>query len=136
MTDRSVPITLDKLRHLRYSFNDLADLQAANPSIFEADMGAFSTIRTFLWAGLKWEDPELQPYPRGERLVGDIVEEWIAAGNGTHTDIGNKITEAMKISVTVTAIEKRLDEKKKAAQGAGATPSKNSLATGSLPVSG
>ena len=38
MTDRSVPIQLDKLRHLRFTFNDIADMQAASPGIFDKDL--------------------------------------------------------------------------------------------------
>jgi hypothetical protein len=61
MTDRSVPIQLDKLRHLRFTFNDIADMQAASPGIFDKDLTDFSVVRTYLWGGLRHEDKNLQP---------------------------------------------------------------------------
>jgi hypothetical protein len=131
VTDRSVPIQLDRLRHIRFTFNDLADMQAVSPSIFEKEMGNFSTIRTFLWAGLKHEDPLLQPYPAGERRTGEIIETWLADGKGTITDLVKVCTEAMRTSASISSITKKTEQETPAAIVEGATPPKNSQETGS-----
>jgi hypothetical protein len=128
MTDRSVPIQLDKLRHIRYTFNDIADMQAVSPLIFEKEMGDFSVIRTFLWAGLRHEDPEIAPYPEGERKVGEIIEELLVSEKVTIPDLVNTCTKAMNTSATIKSILKKKEQVKPAEGGA---PSKNSQETGS-----
>ena len=127
MTDRSVPIQLDKLRHIRFTFNDIADMQAVSPHIFEQEMANFSTIRTFLWAGLRHEDPQLQPHPAGERRVGEIIETWLDEGKGTVPDLIRKCTEAMRVSSAISSIAKKEETK----PDDGSTPSKNLQETGS-----
>ena len=129
MTDRSVPIQLDKLRHLRFTFNDIADMQAVSPLIFEKEMGDFSVIRTFLWAGLRHEDPELASYPVGERKVGEIIEELLVSEKVTIPDLVTACTKAMNTSATIKSILKKKEQR---AQDAGGPPSKNSQETGSL----
>lgn len=57
---KSVPIELDRTRHLRYDVNAIADLETELGSglseIFDEKNVGISTIRAVLWAGLKWED--------------------------------------------------------------------------------
>jgi hypothetical protein len=132
VTDRSVPIQLDKLRHIRFTFNDLADMQVVSPTIFEKDLGDLSTIRMFLWAGLKHEDPLLQPYPAGERKIGEIIETWLDEGTGTIPDLVKKCTEAMRISSSISSITKKPEQ---IMPDEGVIPSKNLQETGSPPSS-
>lgn len=129
MTDRSVPIMLDRLRHLRFRFNDIADMQAVSPLIFEKEMGDFSVVRTFLWGGLRHEDPELQPYPAGEQKLGEIIEDLLESEKTTIPDLVIACTKAMNTSATIKSILKKKEQQ--AATAAGGPPSKNSQETGS-----
>jgi hypothetical protein len=128
VTDRSVPIQLDKLRHLRFTFNDIADMQAVSPHIFEKEMGDFSVIRTFLWAGLRHEDQELAAYPAGEQKIGEIVEGLLESEKVTAPDLVEACTKAMNTSATIKSI---LKKKKQKTEAAGGAPSKNLQETGS-----
>ena len=130
MTDRSIPIQLDRLRHIRFTFNDLADLQAVSPLIFQKDMGDFSVIRNFLWAGLRHENPQLQPYPAGALRLGEIIETWLETDQGTMSDLISKCTEAMNASLTIKSLLKKKGEQETPVEG---DPSKNLQETGSLP---
>ena len=129
MTDRSVPIQLDKLRHLRFTFNDIADMQAVSPLIFEKEMGDFSVVRTFLWAGLRHEDPSLASYPEGERKVGEIIEELLVSEKTSIPDLVTACTKAMNTSATIASILKKKEQRAQAT--AGGPPSKNLQETGS-----
>lgn len=83
MTDRSVTIKLDRVRHLRYSFNDIADiedtLEMYFPKVAQAPV-SFKIVRALLWGGLKWEDKSLRPNPAGLVIVGTIIQDWIENG--------------------------------------------------------
>jgi hypothetical protein len=124
---------LDRLRHLRFTFNDIADMQAVSPLIFEKGMGDFSVIRTFLWGGLRHEDPELQPYPAGEQKLGEIIEELLESEKTTIPDLASACTKAMNASTTIKSILKKKEqrEKEQRATAAGGAPSKNLQETGS-----
>jgi hypothetical protein len=83
MTDRSIPIELDKVRHLRYTFNDIADIEDALDMYFPDIIAAgfsFKITRALLWGGLKGEDKSLRQRPAGLLKVGEIIEEWIKEG--------------------------------------------------------
>lgn len=70
--DKSIPIQLDKKRHLKFDLNAFVELEEKFGSIgaaFEAlEKGSIKGVRTLLWAGLVHEDPELT-----ERDVGALV---------------------------------------------------------------
>jgi hypothetical protein len=89
MTDRSVTITLDRVRHLRYSFNDIADIEDALgmyfPDVAQAKV-SFKILRALLWGGLKWEDKVLRQNPAGLVTIGNILQEWIEKG-GSKDDL-------------------------------------------------
>ena len=89
---RSVPVKLDRLRHLKFSFNALADLQDADPLIFTKDVGSLPVIRRYLWAGLKHEDPTLT-----EEKIGDILDSWLENG-GDIVELPGKVGEAIASS--------------------------------------
>jgi hypothetical protein len=130
MTDRSVPIQLDKLRHLRFQFNDIADMQAVSPGIFDKDLTDFSAVRTYLWGGLRHEDKDLQPWPAGEKKIGEIVEALLDEEQVTVADIVRKCNEAMAVSTTMTSVRKSNAERKKTAErekteGEAGAPTKN-----------
>jgi len=93
MTSRSVPVKLDRPRHLKFSFNALADLQDADLMIFTKDVGSLPVIRRYLWAGLKHEDPTLT-----EERIGDILESWMEKG-GDILELAAKVGEAAEGSV-------------------------------------
>lgn len=124
MTDRSDPIQLDKLRHLRFTFNDIADMQAVSPGIFDKDLTDFSVVRTYLWGGLRHEDKDLQPWPAGEKKIGEIIETLLDEERITVADIVRKCNEAMAASMTMTSIRKSNAERKKT-EGEAGTPGKN-----------
>ncbi|MZP28686.1 hypothetical protein GTO91_03000 [Heliobacterium undosum] len=67
-----VDIDLDKPRRLRYTLNALAEIEdklgLTVTELGEANLG-LKAIRTFLWAGLIHEAPELT-----EKAVGDWVD--------------------------------------------------------------
>lgn len=100
MTDRSVTIELDKVRHLRYSFNDIADIEDALgmyfPEIVEAK-GSFKIVRALVWGGLKWEDKTLRSNPAGIEKTGEVIETWIGKG-GTLKDLYEKCAEGIMVS--------------------------------------
>jgi hypothetical protein len=88
----AVPIELDKLRHIRYRFNDIADMQAIMPDVFKRDIAQLPTLRLFLWAGLKHEDPALTT-----TAVGELIEEYLEKG-GRIPDLADSVTKAMEES--------------------------------------
>ena len=64
---------LDKERHIRFDLNAFAELEEATgktltDSIDDIGKGSLKTVRTVLWAGLAWEDPELTP-----QMVGSYI---------------------------------------------------------------
>lgn len=86
---KTVPITLQdgKERHLRFTLNALAELEERYGSVEEAFKkveggNSIVALRTVIWAGLVWEDPELT-----EQMVGNLIdlgymEEMITALGG------------------------------------------------------
>ena len=70
---KSVPVMLDKERHIRFDLNAFAELEEVTgktltDSIDDIGKGSLKTVRTVLWAGLVWEDPELTPV-----MVGSFI---------------------------------------------------------------
>jgi hypothetical protein len=100
MTDRSVTIELDRVRHLRYTFNDIADIEDALgmyfPDIVQAGF-SFKITRALLWGGLKWEDKTLRTNPAGLLNTGDLINEWTNNG-GNLSDLYNKCGEGLIVS--------------------------------------
>ena len=93
------PITLDKVRHLRYSANAVADLEELLGEGFASLLSDQKNVgirhaRAFLWAGLKHEDRKLQT-PRGIEEAGRLVEVWYENGGNLDT-LYIKIFEALK----------------------------------------
>jgi hypothetical protein len=124
VTERSVPITLDRLRHLRFTFNDIADMQAVSPGIFDKDLTDFSVVRTYLWAGLRHEDKSLEQWPAGEKKIGEILETLLEEEKIVIAEVVRKCNEAMEVSLTMTSIRKSNAERK-VAKGEAGTPTKN-----------
>jgi hypothetical protein len=70
----SITLLDGKERHLRFTLNALAELELRYGSIEEAfnkleSGGSVIALRTILWAGLVWEDPDLT-----EKGVGDLID--------------------------------------------------------------
>ena len=87
---KSVPVMLDKERHIRFDLNAFAELEEATgntltDSIDDIGKGSLKTVRTVLWAGLVWEDPDLTP-----QMVGACI--------GMH-NLG-EVTEALTQAIT------------------------------------
>jgi len=81
-----VDIELDKARKLRYNLNALAELEdklGTSLSDLDEDKMGVKQIRTFLWAGLIHEDPEITEQEVGEMVDFENMEY-----------INEKITEA------------------------------------------
>ena len=82
--EKSIPITLDKKRHVRFGYNQLCQLEDVGIPIADlgeimADSGrTFTNIRTLLWVGLLHEDPTLTLEAVGEMIdtskIGEIGE--------------------------------------------------------------
>ena len=91
MGEEMIPITLDKVRHLRFTPNAIADAETAMGKSLLAIVaeGGVRATRAFLWAGLKWED-------RGLTLekVGILMEKWME--NNPYSDLELKIVEALR----------------------------------------
>ena len=74
MSERSfVEVELGgKTRLLKYDFNAICDIEErfgkGVAAIFSEQSVGFNTIRLFLWAGLKWKLPGLQPQQVGQWL--------------------------------------------------------------------
>lgn len=100
MTDRSVPIKLDRVRHLRYSFNDIADIEDALgvyfPEVAQAPV-SFRILRVLLWGGLKWEDKALRQNPAGLVATGNILQDWIDNG-GSMKEVYAKCSEGIALA--------------------------------------
>lgn len=100
MTERSVAISLDKTRHLRYSFNDIADIEDALGMYFPDVVTAgfsFRITRALLWGGIKWEDKSLRSNPAGLLATGDIIQAWVEKG-GKLDVLYNKCGEGLVAS--------------------------------------
>ena len=61
-----------KTRLMKYDFNAICDIEEkfgkGVAAIFTDQQVGFNTIRLFLWAGLKWKLPGLQPQQVGQWL--------------------------------------------------------------------
>jgi hypothetical protein len=93
-----VPIQIDKLRHLRFSANDLADIEEVMGGetigeLLNRNRG-IRLARAMLWAGLRHEDPALVPSRIGIPAAGNLIEIWFKNG-GTIAGLFEKIDEAM-----------------------------------------
>jgi hypothetical protein len=81
---KSVPITLDRERHLRLDLNAIVEFeQAAGISIIKIDFTALpmAHLRALLWACLLGEDPALTQQQVGEMIhVGNMAEMSEALG--------------------------------------------------------
>ncbi len=107
MTERSVTISLDKTRHLRYSFNDIADIEDALGMYFPDVVTAgfsFRITRALLWGGLKWEDKSLRSNPAGLLATGDLIQTWIKGG-GDLAELYKKCGEGLLASGLLTGGE-------------------------------
>ena len=86
-----IPITLDKVRHLKFSPNAIADaeelLRKNLPAIIED--GGVSAVRALLWAGLRWEDRALTV-----EQAGSLIDVWMTTQPYDQLEL--KIVEALK----------------------------------------
>lgn len=90
---RSVLVTLDRERHLRFDINSLADLeQVQGRTLGEIMAGGIGldVTRALLWAGLKHEDARLTV-----RGAGDLIQSF-HEGGGDLTTIGEAIRGALE----------------------------------------
>lgn len=122
MSSRIVPITLDRPRTLKFSFNAFADMQDADPRIFQKSVFSLPVIRRYLCAGLKHEDSQIT-----EVRAGEILETYLENG-GILDDLITKVMDAANNS-TFANRKKQADT---------TVPeevelSKNSVVTGSSP---
>lgn len=97
---RSVGITLDKERSLRYNINALADLEEITGlNIGEIALSGGMSIRimrALLWAGLRHESKDLTL-----REAGNLLQKFMD-NKGDFNELGEKILEAMKASGLIT----------------------------------
>jgi len=93
----SVPFGLfDRERRLRFDVNALCDIEdALGESVgtaFTDGKAGIKTLRTLLWAGLKWEDRTLTP-----QKVGDLLNAYLENG-GTIDVVGDTVGRALATS--------------------------------------
>lgn len=93
---RSVLVTLDRERHLRYTINALADLEqhlgTGLGGVMLTGKVGIGFMRGFLWAGLKHEDARLSV----ER-AGQLLQDYLDRG-GDLASLANSMNEAMQIA--------------------------------------
>ena len=94
-----ITITLDKVRHLRYSANAIADIEeelGAGLSVLLSPSTGIGVrhARAFLWGGLKHEDRRLTA-PGGIEKTGDLIQEWYDRGESLDT-LYIRILEALR----------------------------------------
>ena len=90
--EKSIPITLDKERHVRFGYNQLCKLEdigipiAGLDKIMSDPGRLFTNIRTLLWVGLAHEDPTLTLDAVGEMIdtsrigeMGEVINRAITA---------------------------------------------------------
>ncbi len=86
-----IPIELDRMRHLRFTPNAIADAETAmgkNLLAIVAEGGVRAT-RAFLWAGLKWEDRSLTL-----EKVGILIEKWMETHE--YPELETKVVEGLR----------------------------------------
>jgi hypothetical protein len=93
------PITLDKVRHLRYTPNAIADIeevlgQGFGTLLSSGTQTGVRHARAFLWGGLKHEDRRLQA-PGGLERAGELIGTWYEHG-GTLDTLYVRIMEALR----------------------------------------
>ncbi len=100
-----ISITLDKVRHLKFTPNAIADAEAElNKNLLQiVQEGGVRATRALLWAGLKWEDRGLTPEKTGKLIEGWMeskpyaeLEEIVARGlkeDGWFREIARQTTE-------------------------------------------
>ena len=89
-TTAVVPVELDKKRNLRYDFNALIEIEEMTGksinivlgSLGSGDDARLSDVRLLIYAGLKWEDPDLTVEETGA-IIGlhDITSLTAAISN-------------------------------------------------------
>ena len=96
MNGRSVPVTLDRARRLRYTFNALCELQGALGATLDELLAGgrigFLELRGLLWAGLVEEYPKLTL-----KETGELIQAQIEA-TGSFVALFATALEALKLS--------------------------------------
>ena len=121
MPTKSIPIQLDKQRHLRFDFNALCALEdelglsiAKLGNIVAGSVG-LKDLRAIVWAGLIHEDESLTV-----KDVGNFLE--IEFRLGKIAEIGDKIRQAFEIAFPA----EKEGKKKEAGSNQGSGTGKNS----------
>lgn len=127
MSSRIVPVTLDRPRLLKFSFNALADIQNIDPAGLFKYEGSMPVLRLLLWGGLKHEDPELTL-----TKVGEIIDKWLEDG-GIYEDLVTTVQDALKGSTFAQRTQKQKQADTTVPEEV--DPSKNSVDTGTSPSS-
>lgn len=93
---KSVTITLDKERHLKYTLNSFAEMEekygSVETALKEVEANKLTAIRFMIWAGLIHEDENLT-----EKQVGNII------GMDDMQVLAEKLTQAMASDLPVKA---------------------------------
>jgi len=102
---RSVPITLDRERQLKYDMNALCDADDVGGDkvtdlVFGRHMGV-SALRVMLWAGLKHEDPKLTL-----KTTGDLMQAYIEREENGLVELLEKVREGLNASGLLGGAEK------------------------------
>jgi hypothetical protein len=98
----STTIKIDKVRHLRYTVNARADIEAELGVPFHVPFSilqrmSYRDARVLLWGGLKHEDPELRG-KGGVIKAGDLIDVWEEKG-GTLDTLYMELIKAVKNDV-------------------------------------
>lgn len=107
LNGRSVAVTLDKERRLRYTFNALCELQTATGRTLDDALASgsvgFLEVRGIIWAGLIQEDPTLTLIQAGE-----AIQTYLENG-GSFANLVVRMHEALSVSGLIGTPAKESD---------------------------
>lgn len=108
--EEMIPITLDKVRHLRFTPNAIADAEEVMGKNLIAIVteGGVRATRALLWAGLKWEDRSLTL-----EKVGVLMEKWMEIN--PYGELELKLVEALRADGWFKESARQQQEDKEAA---------------------
>lgn len=102
-----VNIDLDKPRHIRYDYNSVCDFEEKSGKSIQELMSneglklGLASLRSLLWAGLKWEENGLT-VPR----VGNMIQDFLKEGRSME-ELGDAICKAFEVSGLFTKTDEK-----------------------------
>lgn len=99
---KTTPIEIDKYRNLRYDFKAMMDVEKQMGIPFGRiptllNVSSIETVVTLLWAGLKWEDDQMQGISAkdGLNIAADLASHWCEISGGRFGDLQDVLVAAL-----------------------------------------